>query len=118
MSKCTTLLIMCCLAFLFVTSACSNSADQIAANQDKAERIILALDDYEHDYGQFPENLEALVPGYLTEIPETTSGQSFVYRLDSDEGYFLIFSVPGEQNLACRYIHRWELWDCSYGDSH
>lgn len=97
--------------------ACTSTAERITDNQERASSIIQALSNYEQDYGCFPEQLDALIPTYLEEIPETTVGQNFVYVLESQDSYYIIFDVPGKRDLSCRYIHRWDSWDCSYGDS-
>lgn len=112
------IVIIFCYLFILITSACTTPSDEIRANQERASEIIKAINSYEQDYGQFPEQLDVLVPKYLSQLPKTIMGEMFTYSPDHLDGYYLIFDVVSKQNLGCRYIYRLQGWDCSYGDPH
>ena len=57
----------------------------------EANQVIMALQSYHQQKGTFPSGLEALVPGYLPEIP---SEPTFQYD-------------PRDGSLAFRYIPSW-----------
>jgi len=56
-------------------------------------RLVLATRAYRADNGRLPENLDALVPRYLSELPRDVDGQSFRY---SAVGEYL-YSVGGDR---------------------
>jgi hypothetical protein len=112
------LLISCWILF-FSLSACSTNettTEIIKANQERASEIIGALARYQQAHGQFPDQLDLLVPTYLTHIPATLSGQNFEYEPDDLEGYYLLFQVDSDKSLGCGYNQRLKGWDCSRGD--
>jgi hypothetical protein len=80
-----------------------------------AQDLVLALSEYEQDHGRFPERLEALVPTYISNIPQTTTGQSFEYTIDDLQGYYLCFYVTRSTDWGCCFNQRLEMWDCAYG---
>ncbi len=76
---------------------------------DKAERgyqvcqpIIDALASYHADTGAYPENLDALKPDYLTEIPQEVNGIPIRYKKTSSS-YWLRFSYEGPGMNDCEY---------------
>ncbi len=61
-----------------------------------ASRTGLACRLYKGRTGQYPDSLEALVPGILTEVPvDPFTGKSFVYRREG-EG-FIVYSLGSNQ---------------------
>jgi hypothetical protein len=107
-----------CYLLILITSACTIPVNEIRANQERAGKIIKAINSYEQDQGQFPAQLDFLVPTYLSQVPKTITGHDFIYQLDNLDGYYLSFYVKSQQNLGCSYIYRLENWDCSFGDPH
>jgi hypothetical protein len=91
---------------------------EIADGIFRAARIIEALEAYSRDYGEYPTVLEALVPGYVPEIPMTMTGQPFVVRVFAagdvlvDEVYWLSFRVSQPESSRCTYLKRLQYWDC------
>jgi len=68
------LAVVSCLLILAATACKSNQiseADEIKANQERAQPILQAIGAYEKDHGQWPESLDLLTPTYLAEIPKT-----------------------------------------------
>jgi len=63
---------------------------QTAADQ---AAIACALERYRLANGQFPENLQALVPRFIARLPnDVITGESFKYRR-TDDGRFILYSV-------------------------
>jgi hypothetical protein len=63
---------------------------QVASDQ---AAIACALERYRLANGQFPENLQALVPRFITHLPnDVITGESFKYRR-TDDGRFVLYSV-------------------------
>jgi hypothetical protein len=55
--------------------------------------IACALERYRLANGQFPENLQALVPRFITHLPnDVITGEPFKYRRN-DDGRFVLYSV-------------------------
>jgi len=55
--------------------------------------IACALERYRLANGQFPENLQALVPRFIAHLPnDVITGESFKYRR-ADDGRFILYSV-------------------------
>jgi hypothetical protein len=89
-----------------------DDASYIPIDQDRAKPLIEALAEYYMDYDDYPKDLAALRPEYLTEIPKTTDNTRFSYkRSDIDGGYLLCFNYGRGPN--CCYIPRLKGWDCS-----
>ncbi len=118
--------VFCCGVIALLTPACTvadrewareGAADEIVANKRLASAMIRALDRYEQDQGQFPEQLRALVPRYLAEITTTVGGEDFSYERDDlyGEGYYLCFDVVSYPGRGCCFHPRLGLWDCSPG---
>jgi hypothetical protein len=63
---------------------------QTAADQ---AAIACALERYRLANGQFPENLQALLPRFISHLPnDVITGESFKYRR-TDDGRFVLYSV-------------------------
>ena len=109
------LLLLNCFIILAIT-ACLSPDEEIRINQERGNKIIEVLEDYNRDHGQFPKNLELLVPDYLSEIPKTITDKEFIYGLGGLDGYYFGFDVTSRPTLGCGYSYRWKKWECSYGD--
>jgi hypothetical protein len=86
---------------------------------EKAERgyqvcqpIIDALADYHADTGAYPENLDALAPKYLADIPPEVNGYPIRYTL-TPTSYTLGFSYERPGMNHCDYAPETG-WEC-YG---
>ncbi|NIN63944.1 MAG: hypothetical protein GTO63_04350 [Anaerolineae bacterium] len=128
MSTCRGLTPFCCLLVLLAT-ACTTWVDkreaeakasrlavaEIQANRQRASSIIVAIEAYERDHRQLPDELGALVPTYLSHVPDTTAGENYGYWLEEFEGYYLCFGLVSKPDLHCCYSYRSKGWDCSMG---
>lgn len=75
--------------------ALSRSAQRFGTLQTAVDqaRIACALDRYRLAKGQLPETLDALMPGFIAELPrDVVSGQPIYYRREP-EGRFTLWSV-------------------------
>jgi hypothetical protein len=75
--------------------ALHNIPRRAAAAQTAADEaaIACALERYRLANGQFPENLDALVPKFMSVLPhDVISGGSYKYHLTSN-GWFVLYSV-------------------------
>ncbi len=113
-------LLWCCLIAAFLTSCVNaDASEENKVNQVRAATIIAAIDKYSQDHLQLPDRLDLLTPLYISELPKTTRGIDFSYRLDSLEGYYLCFgegSKRSAKDFGCCFYHRLNLWDCTPGD--
>lgn len=75
-----------------------------------AEPIIVALEQYHEDKGEYPASLEDLIPDYLDEIPSGEWIEGFRYDQDQDS-YALSFDYVGPCMNTCTYIPG-KGWDC------
>ena len=83
--------------------------------QERAEELIKALEQYKADTGMYPTELDALVPNYLTAIPQPARGAQYEYELLSNGAEFTIsfdvgISIDGDY---CEYISKTRIWQCS-----
>ncbi len=114
LSKCNLLFLSCFI--LLTIAACLSPDEEIRINQERGNKIVKVLEDYNRDYGQFPENLELLVPAYLSEIPRTVTNNEFIYGVGGLDGYYFGFDVTTRPTLGCGYSYRREKWECSFAD--
>ena len=99
-------------------SACMSVDDQIESNKERASQIIQAIDAYAQEHGQFPEQLDVLVPEYITEIPKTVQDWDFSYRVLMSGHYELGFDLASIPDKGCGYASKYEEWECSPGIRH
>jgi len=60
----------------------------------RGNAIVVALNSYKRDHGEYPKDLNALVPAYLPEISEPFRGAKWGYNAD-DDGFLLEFCDRG-----------------------
>ena len=94
--------------------SCGKCIDSKTENKNRANVIIGALDEYQQDYLEFPNDLGKLVPDYLKTVPKTCMGKDFRYLTDSVDGFSLSF--PVKSKLSCGYTDKYKQWECSFGD--
>lgn len=82
-------------------------------NIELGNNIVVALYEYQQIHSQFPEQLKDLTPDYLGEIPKTSGGRDFFYRIDKFHGFLLVFQI--DSRFGCGIDELTE-WECSYGD--
>ena len=105
--------------FLLFFTACGASENYLLQDQEQGDLIAAAIHQYDQDKGAKPQDLEDLVPEYLSNIPTPKSGGSFVYSPSPTEGYSLCFPVRSPQirgQTRCCYHQRLQVWDCTAGD--
>lgn len=83
--------------------------------QQKANELIMALEQYKNDTGSYPSELGSLVPDYLSAIPQPTWSAHYSYELQPNEDEFIIsfdvgISFDGDY---CEYNSRTKNWHCS-----
>lgn len=110
--------VLLCLLYIVTVSACLSAEEEAKASQEVGNKIVKALEMYNQDYGQYPENLEMLVPQYLSEVPKTSTGDDFFYKLRNLDGYYLGFELFSHSTKGCGYLYNYQMWECSYGESH
>lgn len=123
------LLILCFLCVILAACTFPNTASSNQADKVEASKIIDAIGRYYTDHGEFPTQLNVLVPTYLPALPKTTRNNDFAYRTfhDSDRGndYELCFLGGPKRDASeygCCYMHvfdnppYYDGWDCTAGD--
>ena len=93
---------------------------EINTGMEKGNRIIQAIEAYRTAKGEYPSVLDDLSPTFLSDIPLTSTGQAYFYRLFDknsplvDEVYWVSFKVINQDHVACTYFKRLETWDCDF----
>ena len=107
-----------CGVLVLIVASCTqmNMTREIKANEERAVKIIRAIERYKQDHDHPPENLADLVPVYLPEIPQTITGQDYAYTISSIDGYLLCFDLVRYQDRSCCFLERYSIWDCSPGE--
>jgi hypothetical protein len=94
------------------------SNDEIAESRLGAVEVVVAIERYFADSGEYPVSLGALVPAYLATLPRDAWGEDYEYRqfeIPSLAPYLVSFSISND--CGCAYYVRWEgwKWECSCG---
>jgi hypothetical protein len=74
--------------------------------------LIEALDKYRADYSAYADSLSALVPKYLTTIPEDELRSGRLTYVKRDADYELSFSYGGPGRNICAYTPMTKKWSC------
>jgi hypothetical protein len=78
-----------------------------------ARPVIAGLASYHQQHGNYPASLEALVPGYLSQVPSGPDGHRLDYRLTSEGlSYELSFRYVGPGMNLCTYTPERQ-WRCT-----
>lgn len=64
----------------------------VSKDVESREKIIEAIDQYQKDNVNFPENLQLLVPKYLPTVPKTALGKNFAY-IPSPRSFILSYPI-------------------------
>src|SRR5688572_13489767 len=109
----TTTLIIAVSVLLLVLLGCSTYDEDklMAENMEIGNPLVEAIHLYHDEEGELPEELDDLVPAFLTEVPLTTEGARFGYSQSEEDMFSLCFPVRGEP--GCCYIQRFEVWECA-----
>jgi hypothetical protein len=82
------------------------------AGKRQATVVLRGLESYRGDHGAYPEDLEALVPEYLSKLPLLSNGSPFDYqRLGAN--YRLTFNYTNPFPIHCTYEPATR-WDCDW----
>jgi hypothetical protein len=98
----------------------TSASEEISVGISRGNEIIRVLEIYNLDQGHYPPSLDNLVPNYISEIPVTSTGQSYFYRLFdptdqlASEIYWLSFRAADQGHTVCTYYRRLESWDCNF----
>ena len=102
-----------------ILSSCQPSRSEIIEsnfrNQQQAQPIIDAINQYAQDYAAFPEGLPELIPVYIQEVPLTEDDMSFEYFTSEFDGFVLCFGLSRPFPEGCCYLQEHQIWDCSPG---
>ena len=85
-----------------------------SSDRRSAETIAQALEEYHANTGSYPAELEALVPGYLTAIPEveTIPDRGWLYRSTADTYTLGYWIGPHGGTTLCLRGSEWKGEDC------
>jgi hypothetical protein len=95
-------------------------SEEIDSGTARGTLIVQAIEAYYRDQHYYPPILADLVPVHLPELPVTSSGQPYFYRVFERTGtmaseiYWVSFRVTGEDHLTCTFYRRIQFWDCNY----
>jgi hypothetical protein len=107
-------------ATLGTDSPVSQVGQEIKSGIQRGNTIVKAIEAYHAAKGQYPDTLNGLVPAYLSDIPITTTGEAFFYRLFdpnsplASEVYWVSFRAIDQDHVACTYFRRLDYWDCNF----
>ena len=73
----------------------------------RSEVIIAAVNQYHQDQGRYPETLQNLVPGYLSEIPEPRIAPGvFSYGGAPDNPFLMFVEYPPFGRLSWNFVNQ------------
>lgn len=75
-------------------------APKVEQGEQKANLILLAIDQYYTDKDQFPTTLNTLVPDYLSYIPKASWRQNYCYDLRENGESFTLAFVPQDEAIG------------------
>lgn len=87
----------------------------VQAGQEQADKLLVALEQYKHDTGSYPSDLDLLVPAYLSTLPRPAWRWSYEYGVRSDGEEFVISFWVGRNMDGdyCEYSSQTQAWQCS-----
>jgi len=81
----------------------------------RGNAIVVALNSYKRDHGEYPKDLNALVPAYLPEVLEPFKGAQWEYT-SRDEWFLLVFRDRGGfPRFATSADDELGQWSCDTG---
>jgi hypothetical protein len=104
------------LVMLIVVGACipgcgAKPDANARANMATAKKIVAAIDQYYADVGAYPPSLNALVPKYISQIPQPQGNVQWDYRLE-DSGRVYLFGYAGTHpELSGWYASNHKTWN-------
>lgn len=85
---CSAFVLLACIAAFYTGGLIQHN--QVEQSKKVAEPVIAALEVYKTEHGRYPDQLQALVPGYLDAIPTLRLGPLRYYTYDEDQ-FILLF---------------------------
>jgi hypothetical protein len=107
-------------ATLGTDSPVSQVGHEINSGIERGNTIVKAIEAYQKANGKYPDTLNQLIPSYLSDIPMTSTGQAFFYRLFNSgsplasEVYWVSFRAVDQNHVTCTYFRRLDYWDCNF----
>jgi hypothetical protein len=98
----------------------SSLVQEINTAIERGNRIVQAVEAYYSATGVYPTTLNSLTPAYLPDLPMTSTGQAYFYRLFdassplASDVYWVSFRAINQDHVACTYFRRLDYWDCDY----
>lgn len=105
-------------AILFQTSIIGSNYSPEALTEQTGTAIAQAIIQYKADHGSYPDNLTALTPNYISDIPyvDTVPLLDWLYEGAPDHftlGY--LHSADGMEVMVCKYSSQTLSWNCDIG---
>lgn len=87
----------------------------VQAGQEQAGELLIALRQYKNDTGQYPFDLNQLVPTYLSALPRPAWRSSYEYELQADGKEFTLSFEVGRNMDGdyCKYYSQTQVWQCT-----
>jgi len=79
----------------------------------RAAPLVQAIDNFRRDTGHYPESLEALIPGHLSELPDVRFSvfePAITYRIHAGKPYLAIPSAIGDMFAQFEYDFEANVW--------
>jgi hypothetical protein len=98
----------------------SSLEQEIANGIERGNQIVKAIEAYHAAQGQYPPDLDMLVPAYISGIPLTVNNRPYFYRLFDGTGplaaevYWLSVRAESRDHVTCTYMRRLDYWDCNF----
>ena len=78
-------------------------SSEVCQTRQEVGEVALGLFQYKSDHGAFPENLNALTPNYLNELPvDRFSDEPMIYKQLGD--HFMLYSVGYDEQDSFKYF--------------
>jgi hypothetical protein len=103
-----------------INTPASSLAQEIHTGIERGNRIIMAIEAYHKAKGTYPPTLNELSPAFLSDLPITSTGQAYFYRLFdgssplASDVYWVSFRAINQDHVACTYFRMLDYWDCNY----
>lgn len=87
----------------------------VQEGQARADKLLIALEQYRHDTGRYPSELNLLVPSYLPALPQPAWRWSYEYELRAEGEEFTISFEVGRNMDGdyCEYSSQTQVWQCT-----
>jgi hypothetical protein len=103
-----------------ISTPASSLEQEINTGIERGNHIIQAIEAYHTAKGSYPPTLNELSPTYLKDIPMTSTGQAYFYRLFDASSpltsnvYWVSFRAINQDHVSCIYFRAFDYWDCNY----